>query len=124
MRGFSERLADGLRVLRGVRAVGITSFAPLAEGENGMIFRIKGREPAPGQPDLVARIRVVTPGYFEAVGTPLLRGRLLGEGDKTTSPPVALVDETLAIGSGAAGEGLGQGVGRGRVRGRGEFRAV
>jgi putative ABC transport system permease protein len=96
MRAFYEQLVERLRALPGVRTVGLTSFAPFAEGDNGMIFRIKGREPAPGQPDLVARIRVVTSGYFAAVGTSLLRGRLLSDSDTTTSPSVALVDETLA----------------------------
>ncbi len=40
--------------------------------------------------------RVATPGYFEAMGISLLRGRLFEARDSDTAPPVAIVDETLA----------------------------
>jgi putative ABC transport system permease protein len=93
---FFDQLALRVGSLPGARAAGLASIAPFSGGDNGQIFMIRGREPAPGQPDLVARVRVVTPGYFAAVGTPLLRGRLFEEGDRANAPHVALVDETLA----------------------------
>jgi putative ABC transport system permease protein len=39
---------------------------------------------------------VVTPGYFEAMSTPLVRGRFFTEGDDETSPGAVIVDERLA----------------------------
>ncbi len=42
------------------------------------------------------RHNAVTPDFFRAMGTPLVRGRWLNEFDGTKSPPVTLVNETLA----------------------------
>ncbi|PYQ02909.1 MAG: hypothetical protein DMF82_14695 [Acidobacteria bacterium] len=96
VRQFYDQLAQRVRALPGVRTVGLTTVAPFSDGGNGQIFMIRGREPAPGQPNLVAQIRIVTPGYFPAIGTPLVRGRLIDETDTAGAAPVAVVDETLA----------------------------
>ena len=40
-------------------------------------------------------MRVITPGYFQAMGIPLLKGRLLNERDVKESR-VLLINETLA----------------------------
>ena len=96
VRQFYDQLAQRVRALPGVRTVGLTTVAPFSDGGNGQIFMIRGREPAPGQPNLVAQIRIVNPGYFPAIGTPLVRGRLIDETDTANAAPVAVVDETLA----------------------------
>ena len=104
--------------LPGVKTVGLASIAPFSDGGHGRIFRIKGREPAPGQPELVARIRTVAPDYFAAVGTPLVRGRVIDETDTEKSPPVAVVDETLARRFWADGDAVGREIRLGDARAR------
>jgi putative ABC transport system permease protein len=93
---FYTQLAERVRALPGVQAVGLSSTAPFSAGNNQQIFTIKGREPAEGQPKLVASVRTVTSGYFGAIGTPLRRGRSFEESDSDNAPLVAIVDETLA----------------------------
>ena len=93
---FYAELADRVRGLAGVQAVGLSSTAPFSTGNNQQIFVIKGREPAHGQPRLVASVRTVTSGYFAAIGTPLRRGRFFEPSDGEKAPLVAVVDETLA----------------------------
>jgi predicted permease len=105
---FYTQLAERVRELPGVGTVGLASIAPFSEGENGQIFTIRGREPAPGEPSLVARARVVTPGYFAAIGTPLRRGRVIDDTDTATAPPVAVVDETQARHFWPDGNAVGQ----------------
>jgi hypothetical protein len=39
---------------------------------------------------------VVTPGYFEAMGVSLVEGRLFNRFDRSDTPFVALVNETMA----------------------------
>jgi putative ABC transport system permease protein len=107
-RAFFPQLAERVSGLPGVRAVGLSSNAPFSDGDNQQIFMIKGREPAPGEPDLVASVRSVTPGYFAAVGTPVLRGRGLEESDGSSSPPVAVVDDALARRFWPDGNAVGQ----------------
>src|SRR5207244_4077675 len=43
----------------------------------------------------VAAIRFVTPGYFEAMGIPLKRGRDIADGDARDRPFVAVVSESF-----------------------------
>jgi putative ABC transport system permease protein len=95
-RAFFATLAERMRSLPGVRAVGLSRSAPFSKGNNQQLFVIEGKEPAPGEPTLVASVRPVTPGYFAAVGTPLLRGRLIDDTDQEHAPLVVVVDETLA----------------------------
>jgi putative ABC transport system permease protein len=60
--------------------------------------------------------RPVMPGYFEAMGIDLVRGRFFNEGDAEGAAPVAIVDETMEAtywpGEGALGKRIRQGGGR------------
>jgi putative ABC transport system permease protein len=93
---FFEQLTERVRSVPGVRNVGFSSSAPFSQGNRGRLFTIRGREPAKGEPNLVTEVRSVTPDYFAAVGTTLRRGRVFDDRDTQTSPPVVIVDETLA----------------------------
>jgi putative ABC transport system permease protein len=62
----------------------------------GSRFEPVGESLRQGEPPLPADLRGVTPGYFKAIGIPLLQGRTFEETDKADAPPVAVIDETLA----------------------------
>jgi predicted permease len=97
VRAFYERLVDQVRTLPGVRAVGIASAIPLTEGNTQDNIIAEGKEPrSPNEPVRVANIRMVTPGYFAAIGTPLRRGRVILPSDDEHAPRVAVVDELFA----------------------------
>jgi putative ABC transport system permease protein len=40
--------------------------------------------------------RVIAPGYFQAMGIPLVKGRVFAQADTETSPPVAIINRTMA----------------------------
>ena len=61
-----------------------------------------------------AIFKVVSPGYFEAMGIRLLRGRTFDEQDRAGSKPVAIVDETLAQRHWPAGDAVGRRIQYGR----------
>jgi putative ABC transport system permease protein len=92
-----ERLADRLRALPGAAAVGGISQLPLAGVEAKAGVYIEGR-PVPEKPEdvLFADSQEIVPGYFETMGIPLLRGRLLDAGDAAGKPLVAVIDEVMA----------------------------
>jgi hypothetical protein len=50
----------------------------------------------PGESVINPMMTAVTPGYFEAMGTALLRGRFFDERDNEKAPDVVIVDEWLA----------------------------
>ncbi|HEX8696734.1 MAG TPA: ABC transporter permease [Longimicrobium sp.] len=80
----------------GVEAVGAARFLPLGGRDSYDVFRVVGRAPfAPGA-EPVVRYQVASPGYFRAMGIPLLRGRPFTDGDAEGSPPVLVVNQAFA----------------------------
>jgi predicted permease len=96
VRGFYNGLLERVRSLPGVRAAGAVSALPLGgDGGSGTTTIDTTQVPfADSYPE--ADQRMATPGYFQAMGISLIRGRLFDERDSSTSPPVAIVDESLA----------------------------
>ncbi len=91
---FTREVLERARALPGVEAVAIGGNHPLDPGFTNS-FTIVGREAeADTWPEIA--LRSVTPGYFETVGMPLRRGRLLREADGTFDPPVAVINEAAA----------------------------
>ena len=90
-----HEMLERVRALPGVRSAGIVNALPITGGPSTE-FVIEGR-PAPrlGE-EPGADIRVADPGYFPAVGIPLLAGRVFTEHDNAGSARVLLINETLA----------------------------
>ena len=106
-RAFIQALTSRLGAQPGVRAVGITSVLPFV-GFSGGGYRVDTGEGEPVQ-QMLAR-RNVSPGYLEALGGELLRGRYFTEADSAASGPVAVVSESFAAAQG--GDVLGIRIGR------------
>jgi putative ABC transport system permease protein len=96
VRQLFSRLEEKLRARRELSSVALSSTAPFSSGEHQRLYFIEGKPRAPGEPDLVMSIRSVTPGYFSAIGTPLVEGRAFTDNDRLGSELVAIVDESLA----------------------------
>jgi putative ABC transport system permease protein len=96
VRAFYDPLLERVRAIPGVRFAGLASRIPLGGGNPQDNIIAEGREPKAGEPVLVANVRIATPGYFAAIGTPLLRGRTFEARDDQRAPRVAVVDESLA----------------------------
>jgi predicted permease len=94
---LSDRLLDSIRGLPGVDAAGMTSNIALSGRTSPATVSAADRETAPGEALVLPSIVSVTPGYFEAMGTRLVRGRLFTSSDREGSVRVAIVDERLAF---------------------------
>jgi putative ABC transport system permease protein len=84
-----------LREASGVRTAGAVTGLPLASTRGDWGIRIEG-QPIDGQIGLAADWQVVTPGYFEAIGTPLRAGRTFSDADRVDTLPVIVVNEAMA----------------------------
>lgn len=93
---FFERLLEGIRAVPGVDAAGAVTNVPLGEPIGDWDFYLPGETPGPHGSDRSADWQVVTPGYFEAMGVPLRRGRFITARDAWDAPAVVVVNETLA----------------------------
>jgi putative ABC transport system permease protein len=93
---FHERVLEEVRAVPGVQAAGLTNLLPLTPAQMVVSFGIEGR-PAPTRADQVPRanFRMVSPGFFRAMGMELRRGRVLTEQDRKGSPSVVVVNESL-----------------------------
>lgn len=93
---FVERALRDIRALPGVEAAGVTSSIPFGGSYSDSAIVPDGQPLAPGESIIAPSRLEVTPGYVEAMGIPLVRGRLFDARDTATAPRVALVDEELA----------------------------
>ncbi len=79
MPDFYKRLIERVEAVPGVAAAGATAFVPLTGGNIGLFSR-EGEAAEPGGSPTVL-YNSATPGFFRAMGIPLLRGRLISEAD-------------------------------------------
>jgi putative ABC transport system permease protein len=105
---FYHNLIDQMRNLPGVTAAGASSNLPFSGEESFDGYIVEGHEPPPGSEPTQAQLQTVTPGYFQAMGMSLLRGRDISDGDQEKTPMVAVVDETLARRYWPDGDALGK----------------
>ncbi|MGH7471720.1 MAG: ABC transporter permease, partial [Longimicrobiales bacterium] len=92
---FGRDLRERIAALPGVSGVSAATPLPLT----GEVFNGPyGPEEALGEPARLqqADIRVILPGYFEVMGTPVLAGRAFTEVDLADSTQVVMVDRVLA----------------------------
>jgi len=90
--GLYQAIYDRLSRIPGVAAVSYSLYSPL-EGHNWSDdVAVEGRRPKQGEDSSWNR---VGPGYFEAIGTRVLRGRGFGPADSAHSPRVAVVNQSF-----------------------------
>ena len=93
---FNEELLARLRSTPGVEGAGFISFLHIS-GDFWRFMVTLGDRPAPPlEQNPRASFKVVSPGFFHAVGTPVLRGRDFGPQDTPTSERVVIVNKTFA----------------------------
>ena len=92
---FFEHLLGDLRAIPGVQAAGAASDLPWTGWDENIDFTVEGKQPPLGT-SFHARYHTATPGYFRALGTPLLAGRFFSDADKKAAPPVVLINQSMA----------------------------
>ncbi len=86
-----EQIRTDLQRIPGVESVAYAQYTPMTNNWSGTVF-IEGR--ALGENDQASVVRV-GPGYFDTLGTHILRGRPITEQDTASSQLVAVVNETF-----------------------------
>ncbi|HEY7500262.1 MAG TPA: ABC transporter permease [Vicinamibacterales bacterium] len=86
------RLRERLARIPGVEQSALALYSPMSNDNWSSPIIIEGRSAAESRNPSWSRI---TPGYFEATGTDLLRGRAIDERDRPGTLAVAVVNETF-----------------------------
>jgi putative ABC transport system permease protein len=93
---FWGRVLQRIRALPGVTQAGACTSQPPAVIQRVDIFQIEGRPAPPRGKQPTALYLPMTPGYLEALGVPLFRGRLFTDADSQAAPSVAIINQTIA----------------------------
>jgi predicted permease len=93
---FGVRTLASLRQIPGVAAAGAVTGLPFSGNFGQNVILAEGYVMKPGESLLAPTNIVATPGYFEAMRIPLVRGRFFDSRDVGTAPGVAIIDERLA----------------------------
>ncbi|HUH13103.1 MAG TPA: ABC transporter permease [Longimicrobiales bacterium] len=108
---FYQPLLERLAELPGVRSAALTNNAPLNGGLPNGPIQIEGRPPAEAADQPTADFRAASPGYFDALRIPLVRGRTFTSADHAQAPLAAAINRTLADRLFAGEDPLGQRIG-------------
>ncbi len=92
---FENGLLDEVRRLPGVQSAAVSSNPPLLSGWQ-LNFQPEGAPPTDPSQQPSANNDVVLGDYFGTLKINLIRGRTFNEHDKADSPPVVIIDQTLA----------------------------
>ena len=95
---FWSELVDRVAALAGVEAAGAVSALPMSPhgADFDLPISILGRDAPSSAEQPRAQYRATVPGYFEAMGMTLIRGRLLDRFDREQGRPVMVINESAA----------------------------
>ena len=97
--GFYRETMRRITELPGVDRVAVGTQVPWRDAGSfgpGFEFSADGRVRAPGEEDPRARFRTVSPGFFAALGVPMIAGRDFNDLDRRGGEPVVIVSQSLA----------------------------
>jgi predicted permease len=93
---FYKESMRRIDALPGVNKTAFGMAVPWREANGlGLQFSADGHAHIPGE-DPRAQLRVISPGFFAALGVPIIAGRDFNELDTNAKDPVAIISETLA----------------------------
>jgi len=92
---FFEQVLQRVRTLPGVESAGVVDDVPLTGGSHQPVA-IEGRPLVPMAEQPEVDVRLTSPGYMNALHIPILRGRDFSDTDRTGTPAVVLISESMA----------------------------
>jgi predicted permease len=96
---YYREIMRRIRELPGVEQVVVGTVVPWRDAGTfgpGFQFSVDGYAKANGEEDPRARFRTVSPGFFAALGVPILAGRDFNDADREGSEPVVIISQSVA----------------------------
>jgi predicted permease len=97
--GFYKEVIRRVSELPGVERVAIGTIVPWRDAGTfgpGFQFTVEGYSKVNGEEDPRARFRTVSPGFFGALGVPIIAGRDFTEADRHGAEPVVIISQSVA----------------------------
>ena len=105
---FNNEAQHRVAAQPGVQAAGFSTILPLAGTNSDWSFAIEGRPSDNNSPSPDEEKRQVSPDYFRAIETPLIKGRFFSDADSADAPLVIIVNQTFAKKFWPKGDALGK----------------
>ena len=105
---YYRQMVESLQTMPGVEAAAATTSAPTAGAFMNVPILIAGRPEPVNIETQRAFVTIISPDYFRVIGNPLKEGRLFTDNDNESSPPVAIINETMARSYFAGTDPVGQ----------------
>jgi predicted permease len=109
---FVARVLEKLQALPGAESAGLTSVLPMTWKGGTSEYTPEGRGVIENRN---TNERVITEGYLETIGDPLVRGRYFTTDDREGAPLVAIVNRTMAEAFWPGQQALGKRLKEGRL---------
>ncbi len=96
---FYRETLRRIQELHGVDKVAIGTVVPWRDAGSlgpGLQFTAEGYVRGPGEEDQRAQFRTISPGFFAALGVPIMSGRDFNDADRRTSEPVVIISQSVA----------------------------
>jgi putative ABC transport system permease protein len=93
---FFSTLMEELQAIPGVTDVAIINQLPIRDPGNNITVYAADRPPPDPNDRIPSYRRTVLPGYFQAMGIPLLHGRTIEASDVSQETPVLVINEIMA----------------------------
>jgi predicted permease len=90
-----QPVLDRMRQVPGVESAALATAPPLSGMDLNSSFEIVGQPKDPANP-AGARVSAVSGDYAKTLGTPVVRGRMIGDDDVAITPFVTVINEALA----------------------------
>jgi predicted permease len=97
--GFYRESIRRVSELPGVDKVAVGMMVPWRDAGGfgpGLQFTAEGHVHAPGEEDPRAQFRTISPGFFAALGVPMLAGRDFNDSDRLGSEQVVIISQSVA----------------------------
>ena len=94
--GTWDEITRRVRALPGVAAAGLTLDVPLASDHQGTRLQFEGEPPPQREDNRSVHFSAATPGYFEAMGIPIVAGRGFTDADAVGAIASVIINDVLA----------------------------
>jgi putative ABC transport system permease protein len=96
IRSYYSQMLEKIQAIPGINKAAVMTGVPTRGPSFGRAFTIVGQPQLSSSERRASGFQVVTPGYVEALGIRMLKGRNIDDRDTATSPRVAMVNERFA----------------------------
>jgi putative ABC transport system permease protein len=93
---FHRQVVERLQEVPGVQSASLVRGLPFSGNGGTTAIVLPDREPPVKGKEPEVMFNTAMPNYFETIGIPLLKGRLFGNEDQANTPPVVVINQTMA----------------------------